>query len=71
MVIRMAPWTFAVALTLLTVAPVGAEDVTPPRLTCVDGVFGRPIPRPGERLRLRRWLCEASRTTKVKGDPNG
>ena len=36
MVIRMAPWTFAVALTLLTVAPVGGEDVTPPRLTCVQ-----------------------------------
>ena len=29
MVIRMAPWTLAVALTLLTVAPVGGEDVTP------------------------------------------
>ena len=58
MVIRMAPWTFAVALTLLTVAPVGAEDVIPPRLTCVDGLFSRSIPIPGEHLRLRRWLCD-------------
>ena len=65
MVIRMAPWTFAVALTLLTVAPVGAEDVIPPRLTCVDGLFSRSIPIPREHLRLRRWLCD------VDGQANG
>ena len=65
MVIRMAPWTLAVALTLLTVAPVGAEDVIPPRLTCVDGLFSRSIPIPGEHLRLRRWLCD------VDGQANG
>ena len=44
MVIRMAPWTFAVALTLLTVAPVGGEDVIPPTLTCVDGLLGERVP---------------------------
>ncbi len=65
MVIRMAPWTFAVALTLLTVAPVGGEDVIPPTLTCVDGLFSRSIPIPGEHLRLRRWLCD------VDGQANG
>jgi len=65
MVIRMAPWTLAVALTLLAVAPVGGEDVTPPTLTCVDGLFTRSIPIPGEHRRLRRWLCD------VDGPANG
>ncbi len=45
-----------------------AEDVIPPTLTCVDGLFTRVIPHPGEpslRLHRRRWLCD------VDGRVNG
>ena len=43
-----------------------ADDVIPPRLTCVDGLFTRTVPRPGEHARLRRrWLCD------VDGQANG
>src|SRR5438309_140555 len=73
MAVRETRWVLPIAFAML-VALVGgtspvraANDVIPPRLTCVDGLFTRTVPRPGEhaRLRRRRWLCD------VDGQGNG
>ena len=43
-----------------------ADDVLPPTLTCVDGLFTKIAPRPGElSFRRRRWFCD------VDGQANG
>ena len=73
MAVREMRWVLPVAFMVLATLVGGtrlsraADDVRPPTLTCVDGVFTRRIPRPGETgpLRLRRWACD------VDGQVNG
>ena len=68
---RGARWVlvaFAVLASLVagTSRAPATDDVLPPTLTCVDGLFTKIAPRPGEHsLRRRRWRCD------VDGQANG
>ncbi len=72
MTLRGIRWVPPLAFVLLAVlvgetcsAARAADDVRSPTLTCVDGLFTRSIPIPGEHPRLRRWHCD------VDGQVNG
>jgi len=65
---RVLPVAFAVLASMVGGRGLAsaAADVTPPTLTCVDGVLTGITPRPGERVRFRRrWFCD------VDGQANG
>ena len=61
---RVLPVAFTVLAAMIagTGLASAADDLTPPTLTCVDGVLARVTPRPRERVRLRRrWFCDVDR----------